>query len=144
MTDTFAIGSIRMGNFKLWVTHNLFLSLEKKIVIHGYKGTFNYHDISTQLNLEYYEVSLVELKKCGNSEAPFYIDLVAKLATHDSYFNFSRPVKGLQDEKELQFWSHNKSMGLQMPLWNLRKVTVQRLTNLLQRLAEDKISLLGT
>ena len=134
--NTFAIGTIRTGDFVLHVSHSPFLSFEVLSPL-GYK----YHDISRQMNLEYYDVNLTQLKKYDKlEEVSFYIDLL-KLGAHDSYFNFSRPTPGLQDEKELQSWTHNKSMS--MPMWHLRKETVQRLINLLYNLAERKITLLS-
>lgn len=136
--DTFAIGTIRIGKFILTVSHNPFLTFNKEVKCGN--SSWSYHDISSQLNLEYYDISVIEIRQYGESEIPFYINLVDHLASHDSYFNFSRPTKGLQDEKELSSWSQNKS--LQMPMWHLRKETVQRVTKLLYRLAEEKITLL--
>jgi len=133
--DTFAIGRVRIGKFILTVSHTPFINFQKEV-----SPGNNYHDFSRQFNLDYYDVSLVELDNNGNH---YYIDLVNKLKGHDSYFDFARPVKNLQDEKEIAAWSSNKTLGLQMPMWNLRKVTVQRLTNLLYRLAEEKTTLLG-
>lgn len=140
MIDTFAIGSIRVGKFILTVSHNPFLLFDKRIKLNDF--TFSHHDFSGQFNLEYYDISLAETRQYGEHEIPFYINLVDHLASHDSYFNFPRPTKGLQDEKEVQSWTSNKSMNLQMPMWHLRKSTVQRLTKLLNRLAEEKITLL--
>lgn len=139
MIDTFAIGTFRIGNFIITISHNLFIDFSKSVEISGYKSSYKYHDFSKQFNLYYYNVSLVELDKFNNQ---YYINLVEKLKTHNPYFDFARPTK-IQDEKEIQSWSSNKFLNIQMPMWTLKKKTVVMLTDLLYRLSEEGITLLG-
>jgi hypothetical protein len=119
MTNLFAIGHLKIGNFLLWITEPVFTNLW--IGQEGHKV----YSVDRHLNLPYYSFSLVEIKDGMH----YYINLVEKLKEHDKYFDFVRPDKKVNDEVELNHWSGSKDQ--QMPLWYLRKDTVQKIINML-------------
>lgn len=130
MTDLFAIGYLKIGNFLLWITEPVFTNL-----LVGQEG-YKIYDVTRHLNLPYYSFSVVEIKDGMH----YYINLVEKLKEHDKYFDFIRPDKKVNDEQELNHWASLKDQ--QMPLWYLRKSTIQKVINLLLKFDTEGKSLL--
>ncbi len=130
MNDKFAIGYLKIGNFLLWTTDPVFTDL----TVNGL------YSIDKHLSLPYYNCYLLELKPTKDFVCHYYINLVEKLKEYDKYFDFARPDKNINDEKELHHWVSGKE--LQMPLWHLRKETIQKIIVLLERLAVEGKSLL--
>jgi len=126
----FAIGFLKIGNFLLWITEPVFTNLW--VGEEGHKV----YDINRHLSLTYYSLSMVETKDSMH----YYINLVEKLKEHDKYFDFARPDKKINDEEELARWSASKDQ--QMPLWYLRKDTVQKVINLLFKFDSEGVTLL--
>lgn len=134
MTNVFAIGHLKIGNFLLWITEPVFTNLW--VGKEGHKV----YDINRHLNLPYYSFKLVELKTYKDFDVHYYINLVEKLKEHDKYFDFVRPDKKINDEQELNHWATGKDQ--QMPLWYLRKETILKIINLLFKLDSEGVSLL--
>lgn len=130
MTDLFAIGHLKIGNFLLWITEPVFTNL-----LVGQEG-YKVYDLNRHLNLPYYSFSMVEIKNNNH----YYINLVEKLKEHDKYFDFVRPDKKINDEVELNHWSNARDQ--QMPLYLLRKDSIIKIINLVVKLDTEGKSLL--
>lgn len=112
----FGIGIFQIGKYILYISEPPFSNV----------NTYGLKDTDKILNLEFYNVRLVEVKQGWH----IYVDIVKRFKDKDKYFDFHRPIKNINNEKEIMFWSGVKDQS--MPTYYLHKTTVIKLIELIQ------------